>query len=101
VTQATTARLWNAAFALAVLSLIAALYIGFRYANLVECMAARSLADQERTAAIAPATDRERAADLKLLESPSSAAREEALAARRATDKVRAEHPVPAVKPCR
>lgn len=95
----TTSRLWLVAFVLAVTSMVASGYIGYRYMGLVDCLRAASLADQTRTAAIASATSEERAAELQLLRGNGS--REAVAAAREHTDQVRAAHPAPPVKPCR
>lgn len=86
---------------IAAFTLALSLYGGYRYTQLTECLNKQDISDQRRTAAIAGATDAERAADLRLLKAPSDEARREALAAREYTDKIRAAHPAPAVEPCR
>lgn len=94
-----TSRLWLVAFVLAVSSMVISGYVGYRYMGLVDCLRAASLADQRRTAAIAAATDRERAADLALLRGEGT--KQAAADARSNTDIVRAAYPAPDVKPCR
>lgn len=86
--------------ALAVLSLILSLYVGYRYVGLIDCLQTRDTQDQERTAAIARATDAERVAQLRAVGDPTAANREAWLVALRGTDKVRALHPAPDVVPC-
>lgn len=91
------------ALSLALVSLGVSLYVGYRYTGLVDCLSAQALANQQRTAAIAAATDAERDADLALLRgglSPENLQRE-AISAREYTDKVRAAHPAPPVSPCK
>lgn len=94
-----TSRLWLVALFLAVTSMVVSGYVGYRYVGLVDCLRAASLADQRRTAAIADATDEERAADLALLRGEGS--RDAAARAREHTDEVRRAYPAPPVKPCR
>lgn len=87
---------------LAVIALVVSLYVGYRYVGLVDCLQARDVADQRRTAAIAAATDVERAADLTLIRGGAdpAALRAAAIAAREHTDDVRAANPAPPVVPC-
>lgn len=85
---------------LAVVALLMSIYVGYRYVRLVDCLAARDAADQRRTAAVAAATDVERAADLALIRGGGQDARAAAIAARVHTDAVRAAHPAPPVHPC-
>lgn len=99
-------RLWLiVALPLAVASLVMSGYISYRHSGLTTCLAELALTDQERTAAIAAATDAERRADLALLRGAGTAEvvnlRIAAIVAREHTDRVRAEHPAPPVKPCR
>ena len=86
---------------LAATALLLSLYLGWLHFGLIDCLADRDAADQQRTAAISAATDKERAADLALLRNRTDANREAAASAREHTDRVRAEHPAPPVKPCR
>lgn len=91
---------------LAVISLVVSLYVGYRYVALVDCLRAGAVADQRRTAAIADATDAERAADLALLAGPTPGGPDGAelrrvdIAARQHTDAVRAANPPSVVVPC-
>ena len=105
MTARVVSRLWLVAFVLAVMSFGVSGYVGYRYVGLVDCLASQALADQQRTAAIAAATDDERRADLDLLRGAGTptapALRTAAIAAREHTDQVRREHPAPAVKSCR
>lgn len=100
-----TSRLWVVAFSLAVVSMFVSGYVGYRYVRLVDCLAGQALSDQQRTAAIAAATDDERRADLDLLRGAGTPdvvqLRAAAIAAREHTDQVRREHPAPSVKSCR
>ncbi len=92
------------ATALAVVSLVVSLYVGYRYVGLIDCLQSRDTADQTRTAAIAAATDAERIAQANLIATagtPEAAgAREAVLRAYAHTDKVRAANPAPKVVPC-
>lgn len=94
------------AILLAVVSIVVSLYVGYRYVGLVDCLRATAAADQRRTAAIAEATDAERAADLTLLAGtvpggPNGAElRRVDIAAREHTDRVRAANPAPPAVPC-
>lgn len=88
------------ALALAVISILVSVYVGFRYVGLVDCLKERDSESRERTAAIAQATDLERIADLKLLRAPSGEARQAAVTAREATDRVRSAYPAPDQHPC-
>lgn len=88
---------------IAVVSLVVSMYVGYRYVGLVDCLRDSSLADKQRTAAISAATDAERAADLALIEGSAADGRqlrENSVAARKNTDRVRAANPAPAVEPC-
>jgi hypothetical protein len=91
-------------FTLAVAALAVSMYVGYRYVGLVDCLSERDAADQRRTAAIARATDAERAADLALLRgagtSDVAALRVAATAARENTDAIRRAYPAPRVEPC-
>lgn len=83
------------------LAVVVSGWYGYQYTELVDCLSAQNLSQAARTAAIAHATDLERAADLRLIEGGSAAAlREAAAAARRHTDAVRAANPAPPVKSC-
>lgn len=86
--------------ALAVLSLVLSLYVGYRYVGLINCLQARDTQDQQRTRAIAIATDAERVAQLRAVGDPTDGNREMWLSALRETDRVRAAHPAPDVVPC-
>lgn len=90
--------------ALAVTALVVSMYVGYRYVGLVDCLSHRDAADQTRTAAIAAATDAERAADLALLRGAGTPdaprLRDAATTAREHTDDVRRAHPAPRVEPC-
>lgn len=92
--------LWRVALALAMLSLIMAMYVTYRQYDLTNCLAKRDAEARTRTSAIAVATDAERIADLHLLRVGTPEARAEAIAARGITDRVRAEHPAPDIEPC-
>lgn len=91
---------------LAVLSLALSLYVGYRYVHLINCLQDVATADAKRTAAIADATDAERAADLALLMGPqpggpsAAALRAADVEARKHTDTVRAAYPAPPAVPC-
>lgn len=91
------------ALSLAIISLGASMYIGWRQVELVDCLKAQSDEAQRRTSAIASATDLERTADLALIKGGPNLEelRRDAIAARAYTDRVRAAHPAPPVKPCR
>jgi hypothetical protein len=87
---------------LIVISLGLSIYASARYVTLVNCLQEHATADAVRTAAIARATDVERETDRALLigvvpGGPAGAElRRQALAARAATDAVRAANPPPA-----
>ena len=100
MTTRQTAKLWNVALIMAVVSLLVALFVTYRQYALVGCLAERDAEVRARTSAIATATDAERIADLRLLRDGTPAARATAIAARENTDKVRAAHPAPNVDPC-
>lgn len=92
--------------ALACVSLLVSIYVGYLRIELAGCLNDRDLADRTRTAAIADAHDVERSADLALLRSSADAGERErlraaAIAARIATDGVRAAHPAPDLQPCK
>ncbi len=93
-------RMWVASALLAIASMVVSIYVGYRYVRLIDCLAARDEASAVRTAAIAEATDLERAADLALLRTPGPAARAFAVEAREATDRVRAANPAPREGAC-
>jgi hypothetical protein len=85
---------------LALVSLGLSLFVGYKYVDLIDCLRDRAVADATRTKAIADATDHERAADRALLMGPvgtltAAELRARALAARAATDRVRAANPAP------
>lgn len=91
------------AFVLVLLSVGLSIYVANRYLHLVDCLNANDTADRRRTAAIATATDAERAAQRRLIVATT---REESLAARAATiasydatDRVRAQNP-PSMRSC-
>lgn len=90
------------ALSLAIVSLMISGYTGWRYLGLVDCLAEQALTGQQRTSALASATDAERAADMRLLQGGGDVEnlRRDAIAARLYTDKVRAAHPAPPVKRC-
>lgn len=86
------------------IAIIALLMSGVIMARLqiyTDCIADGQRADARRTGAIAVATDAERAADAALIRGvvpggpDASALRAEAVAARKVTDRVRAENPPP------
>lgn len=82
---------------LAIVSLLTALYVGFRQQEYVTCVAGQQMADAVRTQAIARATDNERRAQYLLLSNirPENAAGLKAavLDAYDVTDRVRAANP--------
>lgn len=87
---------------LAVLSLIVSLYVGYRYLGLVDCLRMAAAADSERTHALAPVTDAERAAERELLKpgGPHKAELDEVVRAREAVDEVRRRYPAPEPSAC-
>lgn len=91
------------ALTLATVSLLVSLYVGYRYTGLVDCLSDQALTAQQRTSALAAATDAEREADLALLRGglDDPTLQQRAVTAREMTDRVRAAHPAPPVKPCR
>lgn len=91
------------ALSLAIVSLIVSLYVGYRYTGLVDCLRDQTLSAQQRTSALAAATDAEREADLALLKGGLDLIelQRASIAARQNTDKVRAAYPAPPVKPCK
>jgi hypothetical protein len=95
------------AYVLTAISLALSIYVFTLYQNLADCTAEQQQRDQRRTAALAPFTDAERAADRALLVGPTPAGpdyktlREIDLAARDATDRARAANPAPPVRDCR
>lgn len=100
MTARQTSKLWNIALGMAVLSLLVAFYVAYRQYDLVNCLADRDAQVRTRTNAIAAATDAERIADLALLRDDNPDTRAAAIAARGATDKVRAQNPAPSVERC-
>lgn len=91
------------ALALALVSLLVSVYVGWRYVELVECLTAQDLADQRRTSAIAAATDVQNAADYALLKATGDDAvrlRQDAIVAREYVSRIRAANPAPPVQSC-
>lgn len=86
---------------LAVVAMVVAIYVGYRQQAYITCVADQQRADAVRTSAIARATDGERVADRRLLDGPVPGGRtveqlrQDSIAARAATDAVRAENPPP------
>lgn len=91
---------------LAILGLLLAIYVGYRQQVYINCVADQQRADQQRTAAIARATDDERIADRRLLSGPvpggpsAEQLKQGSIAARATTDAVRAENPPPPPGAC-
>lgn len=91
---------------LAILALGLAVLVGYRQQVYITCVADQQRADQQRTAAIARATDVERIADRRLLDGPVTGGRsadqlrQDSIAARSATDAIRAENPPPPPGTC-
>lgn len=88
------------ALSLALVSLGLSIFFGFKQNQLIDCLAAQDLADQRRTSAIASATDAERVADLENLLKATAETKQDLIAARRYSDRVRAANPAPDVEPC-
>lgn len=89
----------------AVLGLLGAVLLGVRGQVYINCVGAHQQADAARTAAIAQATDAERAAQRKLIadigdDQQINAIRAEVLAAYDRTDAVRRQYPATAPEAC-
>lgn len=82
---------------LAVISLSLSIYVAGQYVTFVDCLRRNDRADQQRTAAIATATDAERKQQALLLAATTPAAAHEAkravIRAYAETDRVRAANP--------
>lgn len=95
------------AYIVAAGALALSIYVLGLYQDLANCLATSQAADQRRTAALAPYTDAERAADRALLIGPlpggpdGHTLRQRDLDARAATDRARAENPVPPPTGCK
>jgi hypothetical protein len=83
----------------ALLALLGAVLLGVRQQVYIDCVASKQRQDATRTAAIARATDTERAADQRLLAGPvpggpdAAQLRQASATARSYTDAVRAQNP--------
>lgn len=87
---------------LALVAILAAIFLGFEQQQYVSCIADQQRADQRRTSAIAAATDRERAAQRQLISAAGNGdgLRDAVLRAYDSTDQVRAENPPPPAGSC-
>lgn len=91
---------------IAIVALLLSGWLLLRLQSYVDCVAEQQHADAKRTTAIAEATDRERAADRALIAGPvpggpdAATLRAEAIDARQATDRVRADNPPPPLNRC-
>lgn len=91
--------------AIAIVGLVAAAVIGAQWQTYTTCVADQQALADERTRAIAVATDAERQADMRKLAGPQEGPeaerlRAEAIAARAVTDRVRASNPPPPARDC-
>jgi len=91
---------------IAIVALMTSVVLLARLQGYINCVADSQRQDSQRTAAIAVATDAERAADNALIEGPlpggpdAQQLRANSYAARQVTDRVRAQNPPPALNPC-
>jgi hypothetical protein len=96
----TISRLWLTNAVLAIAALLTSIYVGYRYVDLIGCLAEQGAASARRTASVAAATDAERVAELRMLQNPSAETRAATITAYEVTAKIRAANPAPSAQSC-